>query len=139
MVHDIQLSLFATSRAARALASRILVVDDDDGVRRSLARTLRDLEYEVLESGEGTAALALLQGDEPIDALVTDVQMPGMRGDELARRARAQRPRLPVVFVSGDDRFAHLGSEPTGRSAFLPKPIDSQRLQARLHTLLRVP
>jgi len=64
------------------------------------AEALRELGYEVLEAGSGGAALELLEGLD-IDLLIIDLAMPGMSGAELATRVRANRPELPMLFVTG--------------------------------------
>jgi CheY-like chemotaxis protein len=79
----------------------ILVVDDDDMVRATITAILVDLGYGVRPVAGGDAALALLAGGEPVDLLLTDLVMTGMGGLELARAARALRPHLPIVFISG--------------------------------------
>ena len=78
----------------------VLLVEDDDAVRRSTTRMLRDGGFEVKEAASGTEALA--QGREGgIDLVLTDVVMPGMPGTELATRLHALEPGLPIVFLSG--------------------------------------
>jgi two-component system cell cycle sensor histidine kinase/response regulator CckA len=78
----------------------ILVCEDDDLVREVVERTLRRLGYEVTGASRPSEAIALA-GERPFDLLVTDVVMPEMTGDALAREVRAGRPDLPVVFMSG--------------------------------------
>ena len=79
---------------------RLLVVDDDDAVRQVLVDGLRFEGFEVVEAADGAAGLLALERERP-DALVVDYAMPGMNGAEVAKRARALRPGLPVVFCSG--------------------------------------
>jgi signal transduction histidine kinase len=79
----------------------ILVVDDDDAVRGTIAEILQGLGYAVHSAAGGAAALALLRQGEPVDLLLTDLVMTGMSGLELARETHAVRPHLPVVFISG--------------------------------------
>jgi CheY-like chemotaxis protein len=98
----------------------ILVVDDQLGCRELVSEFLEYIGYKVLQAPEGAAALALLQDNDQIDLLFTNVNMPlGMDGIELARRARQQNPRLNVVFCSGGFRRDQL--KPTDR--FLGKPF----------------
>ena len=86
---------------ARALAgARVLLVDDDTGVRAVTAEALRELGYEVLESGSGAAALDILDRTA-VDLMIVDLAMPGMSGAELASRVRAKWPAMPVLFVTG--------------------------------------
>src|SRR3546814_5067484 len=79
----------------------ILVVEDNAEVRRVVARQLAELGYEVTEAEDGVTALAMLQREQPIDLLFTDVVMPGgMTGVDLAREARKLRPTLQVLLRS---------------------------------------
>jgi signal transduction histidine kinase len=83
-----------------AAGVRLLVVDDDDDVRQVLVDGLRLEGFHVFEAADGAAGLRALERETP-DALVLDYAMPEMNGAEVARRARALRPGLPVVFCSG--------------------------------------
>jgi two-component system cell cycle sensor histidine kinase/response regulator CckA len=79
----------------------VLLVEDQEGVRQSTTRILEMAGYDVVSAEDGVAALALYP-DAPVDLLVTDVIMPrGVSGKDLADRLRADRPELPVVFMSG--------------------------------------
>ena len=84
----------------------VLLVEDDAAVRMSAAEALRDQGYTVLEAEDGPAGLRLLADRAPadrasIDALVTDVGLPGMNGRQLAEAAREHQPGLPVLFITG--------------------------------------
>ncbi|HEV8149882.1 MAG TPA: PAS domain S-box protein [Gemmatimonadales bacterium] len=116
----------------------ILLVEDDDGVRNLIARVLAQYGYGILEARDGVEALALLEGGEQsVDAVVSDVVMPGMSGSELIERLRSQWPGLPVLFLSG-----YTGEEVRGevrlgvRQAFLPKPFSPDALAAAVEELL---
>jgi two-component system cell cycle sensor histidine kinase/response regulator CckA len=79
-----------------------MVVEDDDQVRRITARYLCRRGYDVIEAPNAEFALALSHSIEHLDLLVTDVAMPGLKGPVLAARLRAERPDLPVLFITGD-------------------------------------
>ncbi len=80
----------------------VLIVEDEPAVRRVVALFLGRLGYRVLEAGDGNAALAVLESEgDAVDLLFTDIVLPGMNGVELARKARAARPRLAVLYTSG--------------------------------------
>jgi signal transduction histidine kinase len=82
-------------------AATILVVDDDDAVRTTTADVLSGLGYTVQQAADGPSALEILCQSTVIDAVLTDVVMPGMSGPELARRVISLRPGLPIIFISG--------------------------------------
>jgi CheY-like chemotaxis protein len=79
----------------------VVLVEDDAIVRMISAELLRDLHYEVAEAASGEEALAVLES-APADVLITDLNLPGMSGDELVRAARRLSPRIRVIFASGD-------------------------------------
>jgi PAS domain S-box-containing protein len=114
----------------------VLVVEDEAGVRRALARALREGGYEVVEAGDGGEALELATGRR-FDALVTDVDMPRLGGVELARRVEAGQGALPVLFVSGTAVEALQSARgPVARCRFLGKPFSDAALLDALHGLL---
>ena len=122
----------------RGSGETVLVVDDEAVVRAMMTRSLRQAGYQVLEADGGPSALALAQEHSgPIDALVTDLAMPAMRGRELARTLAAQRPELRVLFVSGfaGDEVERLGLLEAGRP-FLSKPYSPELLAERVRDLL---
>ena len=85
----------------------VLVVEDDDDARATLAAMVTELGYRVLEAENGKCALPILEQDRPVDILLSDVVMPGgMSGVDLAKAAHKRRPDLKVLFVSGYDRMA---------------------------------
>jgi len=116
----------------------VLVVDDEPVVRAMMRRSLGEAGYQVLEAEDGETALARAAAHAgPIDVLVTDLAMPGMRGRELARRLKEHRPDLRVLFVSGfaGDEVERLGLLEAGRP-FLSKPFDPELLVDRVRHLL---
>jgi two-component system response regulator MprA len=117
--------------------ARILVVDDDPGVRHAVGRALRFEGYEVDEAGNGTAALEQIDQRQP-DALVLDLVMPGTGGLEVCRRLRAEGNDVPVLVLTARhelaDRVAGLDA---GADDYLVKPFALEELMARLRALLR--
>ena len=79
----------------------VLLVDDEDLVRSSTSDMLTDLGYRVVEAHSAEEALRRLDEEVQVDVLVTDHLMPGMTGTQLAAVARARRPGLPVLIISG--------------------------------------
>jgi CheY-like chemotaxis protein len=82
-------------------APSLLLVDDNDDVREITALLLRDNGYAVSEAASGRAALAALDADPSIEVLIVDFSMPEMSGIELLERARAKRPEIKAVFITG--------------------------------------
>lgn len=116
----------------------VLLVEDDPTVRNVTGRALRRLGFTILLADGPSAALETLRTHpQPIHALVTDMEMPGGSGLELARAARATTPGLVVLVVSGlvadEHALAALRDE---RMAFLPKPYLPGTLAQRLEQLL---
>jgi len=109
---------------------RLLLIDDHASFRRTLAQLLSAAGHHVVEAAEGSAGLALLR-QETLDLVVTDRDMPGLTGWEVAQLVKATHPRLPVVLVTGGaDAIA---SEPRAREhvdAILGKPFPVAELLA---------
>jgi signal transduction histidine kinase len=114
---------------------RVLVVDDDSAVREGTAGILGDLGYRVIEAGSGGAALDMLDREEKIDVMLLDFAMPGMNGAEVAREARARRPDVPIVFVTGYADTAAL--DDADQDGILRKPYVERDLAAKLRAVLR--
>jgi CheY-like chemotaxis protein len=100
----------------------VLVVGDNSDVREVTAAMLASLGYHVLEARSGSAAIAILGRGERVDLMLVDVAMPDMNGIEVARRAREQRPGLPVLFATGYGDAALLSPDEIERSGILRKP-----------------
>jgi two-component system cell cycle sensor histidine kinase/response regulator CckA len=104
----------------------ILVLEDDELVRDVVQRTLRRLGYEVIAASRPSEAIALAR-EHAFDLLVTDVVMPEMTGDALAREIRSERPDLPVVFMSGYTAGV-LDLEIGPLDVFASKPLTAGRI-----------
>jgi CheY-like chemotaxis protein len=106
----------------------VLVVDDDQAVRDFVARVLREAGYRTLEACSGPDAIELASKG-PIDLLLTDVNMPRMTGDELARRLRHDEPTLKVLYLTGySDQLFNEKSTLWQDEAFLEKPCTIEGL-----------
>jgi len=106
---------------------KVLLVDDDDVLRESLAAVLKSGGCEVLEASNGIDALAVTE-KHPVDILVTDVVMGGMDGLTLAHTLLDRNPNLPVVFISGYMVDFEAERKRIARCAFLPKPFPGKTL-----------
>jgi PAS domain S-box-containing protein len=115
----------------------ILVVEDDADVRNFVSETLRDLNYRVAATESAEAALEYIGNHDPVDAIVTDVIMPGMNGRQLADAVGAVSPQAKVIFMTGYSRNAivHHGRLDPG-VVLLQKPFTREELSSRLHSLL---
>jgi signal transduction histidine kinase/CheY-like chemotaxis protein len=119
--------------------TRVLLVDDENLVRETLAEGLQDAGYNVLCAEGGTQALALLAAGEPVDILVTDLSMPGMDGLGVIRAAQEDRPGLSAVLLTGyagDSAALAVGGAITGSFSLLRKPIRIDELADRIQALL---
>ena len=118
---------------------RILIVDDSAVIRALVSRWLRgelDLVLDLHESGEKALVAALLA---PPDALITDLNMPGMGGVGLARALRALPglAGLPIAIFGGDDEETRLALEASGAIAAIAKPFEAAGLIALIRRLLK--
>jgi two-component system, cell cycle sensor histidine kinase and response regulator CckA len=119
----------------------ILLVEDEEGVRRLLSHILHKRGYQVLEASDGDEALRIFaQRASEIELVLTDMVMPHMSGRELAERIRQERPDLKVVFMSGytDDVLVRTGALSPGMS-FLQKPLRPEVLASKLREALDSP
>jgi two-component system, cell cycle sensor histidine kinase and response regulator CckA len=116
----------------------LLLVEDEAALCRLASRMLRSVGYTVLTSASAEEALDLLERhDGPIDLMITDVVLPGLSGRELAVRAAASRPDLPVIFTSGytDDAILRHGVL-EDVSHFISKPYTRADLTAKVRDVL---
>lgn len=116
----------------------ILLVEDEDQVRRAAVEVLNVLGYQVFEAGNGNQAIQLAEiYTQPIDLLLTDVVMPKMNGKELSEKIKALHPETAVLFMSGytDDIIAHHGIlEETIN--FIGKPFSPSTLAIKVREVL---
>jgi two-component system cell cycle sensor histidine kinase/response regulator CckA len=105
---------------------RVLVVDDEPPIRVLVDRVLRFAGYETVLAANGTEALQCLETDLRFDLLLTDLMMPDVLGDEVARRSRVLNPELKVLYLTGySDRLFRERAILDADEAFLEKPITS--------------
>jgi PAS domain S-box-containing protein len=119
-------------------AETILVVEDDDELRKYASGVLEELGYRVMSAGTGAAALETLNGSHQIDLLLTDVVMPGgMNGRQLADNAVGRRQSLRVLYMTGYTRNAiiHQGRLDLGIN-MISKPFSFEELAAKVRQVL---
>ena len=126
------------AEASTSGSETVLLVEDSEELRRLMARQLGSAGYAVLEAGTPDRALALIEeGATQIDLLVTDVELPGLSGFELAQRAMALRPGVRVLLVSGySERLATGGRHEKGELPFLQKPFGADVLRRKVREIL---
>jgi len=128
----------AAGSAAGSTTGTILVVDDEPLIRMMTMERLEDEGYIVLEAADGPKAMRILDSDRHIDLLVTDVGLPGgMNGRQVADAARAARPDLRILFITGyaEQAVLHHGDLEQGMQ-ILTKPFDMDQLNRRVRALL---
>ncbi|MDT8879334.1 response regulator transcription factor [Halomonas saccharevitans] len=117
---------------------RILLVEDDPSLAAGIRLALKPEHYAVDLLADGRQALAALKGDEPFDAVILDLGLPGLDGMQVLEAVRRRGNRVPVLVLTArdgiDDRIAGLDA---GADDYLIKPFQVDELKARLRALLR--
>jgi len=138
-VHDpIDIPVKPPTRGNYRGSETILVVEDEEGVRRVLLEMLRQTGYQVLSASGGKDAIEICRSrTTPVDILITDVVMPKMGGRELSDCLREITPGLKVLFVSGytDSAIVHHGVLDAGTN-FLQKPFTVEQLAGKVREVL---
>jgi CheY-like chemotaxis protein len=118
-------------------ALSILAVDDEPGVLALVRRCLDDQSFSLMEASSGQDALEQIAKSRPLNLLITDLRMPVMAGEELARQVRALQPGLPVLYLTShaDRLFAARRSLPPGEG-YLDKPFTREGLRQAIAQLL---
>jgi two-component system, OmpR family, KDP operon response regulator KdpE len=117
--------------------SKVLVVEDDDGIRQSLFETLGALGFAVGESSRGEDALTRLTMTD-YDAVLLDINMPGMSGMEACRRISQAYPGLPIIMLTvRDDEDDKVQALDLGADDYVTKPFQVRELTARLRSAIR--
>ena len=117
----------------------VLIAEDEILVLMLLADALEEEGFRVVTAGDGNEALRMLERVERegghVDVLLTDVNMPGLDGLELARRVRATHPDLPVIYASGRTHCLDRDERVEG-GRFLPKPFAPEQACAEVASAL---
>jgi len=119
------------------MGATVFLVDDDDGSRDAMKRTLERVGYTLKAFPSAEEALERLREGDPVDAVVSDVRMPGMDGYEFLREVRAEFPNLPFLLVTAyadvEDAVSALQE---GADDYLTKPVKMQDLRQRVQLQL---
>jgi PAS domain S-box-containing protein len=123
--------------APEAAGETVLVVEDEPVVRALIVEVLADLGYAALEAADGPSGLAILQGRQRIDLLITDIGLPGLNGRQVADAGRLKRPGLKVLFMTGyaENAACASGFLEDGM-AMMTKPFAMDVLAARIRRII---
>ena len=129
-----------TTLSVAVSTSRLLVVEDDQSIRETVAEALRAEGYEVIALADGAAALNLItcESSDPVDLIVLDLMLPKLGGLDLCRELRRVNNTTPILVISARDSETDrvLGLE-VGADDYLVKPFGLRELVARCRALLR--
>lgn len=118
-------------------AKTILLVEDEDTVRRVIERLLVKLGYDVLSARHAEEAIEIFdERDEELDLVLTDVVMPGLTGVEMAEVLKEKRPDMKFLFTSGYTSKELGGSPQAPPEPFLPKPFSMDQLSQSVRKAL---
>ena len=117
--------------------TKVLIVEDDPGILRTVADNLRFEQYEVITATDGESAYRVQQKEQP-DLIVLDLMLPRMSGFELCKRLRADDVQVPVLMLTarGEEADRVRGLD-TGGDDYVTKPFSVPELMARVRALLR--
>ncbi|CAM5774765.1 hypothetical protein LMIY3S_04686 [Labrys miyagiensis] len=117
----------------------ILVIEDEMMVQMLIIDTLNDLGFATLEAKDANTALPILQGNQAIDLLITDIGLPGMSGWDLAKAARQARSDLKILFLTGYESVQSQDFERDGLQDVMVKPFDMGVFEAKVTAMLAHP
>ena len=119
--------------------AHLLLIEDDQTLRRALCVSLEKMGHTVVETGDGRQALSAFK-KQPADLIVTDLIMPGMEGVETIRELKKMNPRVPIIAISGGGRGSPAGylqiAQSFGADKIYAKPFDIGALCQSVEELL---
>jgi two-component system, cell cycle sensor histidine kinase and response regulator CckA len=120
-----------------AATPTILVVDDEEPVRRFVQRVLQESGCQPVLASDGPEAIEIAERLASVELLITDLMMPQMTGDELARRLRLKEPKLKILYLTGySDRLFSNKTTLWEDESFLEKPCTVKGLKQAVSLLL---
>lgn len=122
------------------MGTKILVIDDDHAVRRTICENLRESGYDILEAADGDQGLSMIDPAQMPAIVITDIIMPKKEGLETIMEIRKNFPQIKLIAISGGGRtrstdFLALAKR-LGSDAILPKPIDMDQLEKTIKSLV---
>ena len=118
--------------------TRLLLVEDEPGLRLTLGDRLKSEGFEVVVAASGEDGVRAVEEGEGVDLILLDVMLPGIDGFEVCRRLRRRRCGLPILMLTARDRVAdRVHGLQLGADDYLVKPFDPEELVARVRALLR--
>lgn len=118
---------------------KVLIADDETNIRNFLGELLEFHDMSVLIAEDGAAAWTLLQTNQDVDIVISDIYMPKLNGVELMKRIRKSYPGLPVILItaySKDNKFLRKEGETVEPDGFFQKPFDIQSLVNKIYEIL---
>ncbi|QXI25692.1 response regulator [Pseudomonas vanderleydeniana] len=135
VLQDDSLQLLPASHATEG--ETVLIVEDDPAVRVLVRDVLSELGYQFVEAGDANAAIPVLESEQRIDLLISDVGLPGMNGRQLAEIGRQLRPGLKVLFITGYAEHAAVrGGFLDPGMQMITKPFNLDLLTARVREMI---
>src|SRR3954453_12295144 len=118
--------------------SRVLVVDDDPGLRSLLVSVLEAAGLDVVEANDGGRAVAAVDEERP-ELVILDVDLPGLSGYEVCHQLRSKFATLPILLLSGErvESYGRVAGRLLGADAFRQKPFATDELLARVRRMIR--
>lgn len=124
-------------KLAASATLKLLIADDEPGMRELVKRFLNHSRFNIVEAASGKDALAAVPDATKIDLLITDEMMPEMEGHELSRRLRQQNPDLKVLYLTGhSDHLFDEKDRMWAREAYLDKPFTQKSLNEAVALLI---
>ncbi|MBV4455623.1 response regulator [Pseudomonas sp. SWRI103] len=116
----------------------VLIVEDDPAVRILVSAVLKELGYAYVEAGDANAAMPIIESDQRIDLMISDVGLPGMNGRQLAEIGRQIRPELKVLFITGYAEHAAVrGGFLDPGMQLITKPFTFELLTAKVREMIK--
>lgn len=134
-LEEAALSRSGPDTAVQQGTERVLLVEDDEALRRATTRILERGGYSVIAAADAAEAMRRIAAGVAVEAIVTDVVMPGLSGPEMVERIVAERGDLPVMFVSGYNKTVR--SDLAQHPGFLVKPFTPTAFLDRLASVIR--